>query len=42
MLFVDGGFPIDVVFNAGVWGRRKEKERKQGEQANCDAFHSDI
>lgn len=42
MLFVDGGFPVDVIFDSGVWGGRKKKERKQGEQANRDASHSNF
>lgn len=38
MLLVDGGFPIDVIFDASVWERRKKKkkgEKQQGEQAYC-------
>lgn len=30
MLLVDGGFPIDVVFDASVWERRKEKKERDG------------
>lgn len=41
MLFVDGGFPIDVIFYASVWGRRERKEREQGERAHREALHSD-
>lgn len=42
MLLVDGGFPIDVVFDASVWERRKEKKERgrQGEQAHCGRAHS--
>lgn len=42
MLFVDGGFPIDVIFYASVWGRRERKEREQGERAHREALHSDF
>lgn len=28
VLFVDGGFPIDVVFYASVWERRKKERRE--------------
>lgn len=39
VLFVDRGFPIDVIFYASVWGRRrKEKEktvRGSGKQLRC-------
>lgn len=28
MLFVDGGSPIDVIFYASVWGRRKKRRRE--------------
>lgn len=41
VLFVDRGFPIDVIFYASVWEeegkRRKEHEGKQG--SGCDALH---
>ena len=29
MLLVDGGFPIDVIFDASVWERRKGKKRRE-------------
>jgi hypothetical protein len=34
MLFVDRGLPIDVIFYASVWGRRREKERGEGKQVS--------
>lgn len=41
VLFVDRGFPIDVIFYASVWEeegkRRKEREGKQG--SSCNALH---
>lgn len=29
MLFVDGGFPIDVIFYASVWGRERERRESR-------------